>query len=202
MNKHTAISCIQRHSPLPAAGTYDAATMAEIGEALEYISQHPTRDTASVLLTCANDDSDPYLMQGAARALIECPADSLESCRVRLTDLQLPLRWRLAIYRLFPDWTSRDQLQQWLQEETNADLREDLELTIEVLFAPDVPDEIDASIDEFKRHQELPQICQKADEAFRRKDYAEVVRLLNAYRDMLPPVHQKKLSLAERKAAR
>lgn len=200
MNEHTAISCIQRHSPLPAAGTYDAAILSDISEAFEFFKCHPIPDAIPVLLNCANDDSDPFLLEGAARVLIECPSDSLQNLRDHLTDLRFPMRWRLSIYRLLPDWTSLEHLQQLLKEESDTNVREDIELTIEVLFASEVPDEIDASIDDFIRRQKLPQVCQKADKAFGRRDYAEVVRLLNAYRDILSAVYQKKLALAERKA--
>lgn len=201
MDTYSAIFALRKHSPLPAEGAYDAATYAAIGEALRQLPNCDPDEAIPALLGCADVDSDPRLLADAAIVLAAFPDDRLDEHLRTLSFLALPTAWLLAILYQLPRFASREELERLREDELDDELRDRIDEELSELSSSDHGDELDVQMEQFKRQQRLPQVCEQADQAMRSQAFSEVVRILSPYRNMLPPIYQKKLDIAQRKTA-
>ncbi|WP_146118502.1 hypothetical protein [Blastopirellula marina] len=151
---------------------------------------------------CADSHSDERLLSGAAHVLADFPYDVLQLHLANLSSQNLPAVWLLAIFDQLPQFASQTHLRQMRASATDAEICERIDAEIKRLCGDDTEDEVDATMTRFKRQQNLPRVCEKADAAFRLKDFVEVIRLLTPYQEILPKAHQQKLQIARRKATR
>ncbi|PQO34406.1 hypothetical protein DTL21_12835 [Bremerella cremea] len=201
MNCHEALSTLKQHSPLPSDGTYDVATFEAISQALSALPRCSPSEVIPALLMCADSHSDERLLSGAAHVLANFPLNVLQPYLADLSSQNRPAVWLLAIFDQLPQFASQTHLQQMRASATDDEVCERIDAEIKRLCGDDTDDEVDATMTQFKRQQNLPQVCEKADAAFRLKDFVVVIRLLTPYQEILPKAYQHKLQIARRKVA-
>ena len=199
MNTQHAILVIQKHSPLPAKGTYHVSTFQQIGEAFASLLQNPADAAIPILLEAVDEESDLSLVASAAHVLAAQPKNAQDSQLADLPRRALPVRWMLEIYLQLPDYASLEHLKDLLESESDEELADEIKAAIDELSGVEHPDEVDAMFRRSMKEHSMPKACRKADEAFQQRLFLEVERILAPYQDILPPVYLKKLDIARRK---
>lgn len=200
MNVNDALRVVRRHTPIPSL--VDEPTFSELGDAFAELIRSPSDASVPVILESVGEDSDNSVVVSAAHVLSEQPKPTVLRHLADLPNRKLPTRWVIEIYLAIPTSHAVEHLKVLLATEAKEELFDDLQSAIDELSGVDLEDQVDELFQKVMRERALPQVYARADDAFRKRAYGDVIRILTPYSDVLSSVYTKKLEIASRKAER